>query len=162
MAALPAGGLASGPMNDELARQLIGAWELVSYEITDLATGQVVDEPLGEDARGLIIYTGNGHMAVQISASGRPPYADASLHGGTSEERAAAAQGYLAYAGTYTVTNDGIVGHHVDYSLFPNWEATTVLRRATIDGDDRLHLELVEPIIADGTVRGGSLVWKRC
>jgi hypothetical protein len=46
--------------------------------------------------------------------------------------------------------------------MFPNWEATTVPRRATIDQDHRLHLELVKPLIVDGKERGGVLIWVRC
>jgi hypothetical protein len=146
----------------DLARRLVGSWELVSYVLTDPESGGAVDHPLGEDARGLIIYTDDGHMSVQIGASRRPPYTDGDIHGGTTEERARAAHGYLAYAGTYAVIDDSIVEHHVTYSLAPNWEATTVARRATIDLEQRLHLELVELLVVAGKERGGVLIWKRC
>lgn len=85
---------------------------------------------------------------------------DGSPQGGTDAERAATAAGYLAYAGRYTVSDEGVVEHLPDVSLFPNWEHTTVPRKATI-AHDRLTLELVEPLIIDGKRRGGKLTWER-
>ncbi|MGH3448079.1 MAG: lipocalin-like domain-containing protein [Nocardioidaceae bacterium] len=139
----------------------VGAWELVAHRIIDLATSKSIDFPLSEHVRGLITYTRDGHMSVQITAPASPPYADVVLPGGTIEERAAAAHGYLAYVGTYTITEDTVVQHHVDCSLFPNWENTPVPRRATIDNHQQLRLELVQPLIVDGKERGGVPVWKR-
>lgn len=109
--------------------------------------------PLGDDAHGIIIYTQSGHMSVQIGSTGRRQYQDGSPHGGTDAERAATAAGYLAYAGRYTVSDEGVVEHLPDVSLFPNWEHTTVPRKATI-AHDRLTLELVEPLIIDGKTTG--------
>ncbi|MBD3010869.1 lipocalin-like domain-containing protein [Streptomyces sp. 5-10] len=143
-------------MHSDIAQHLVGSWRLVSYRLT----GSEASYPLGEDAHGLIIYTGDGHMSVQISAPGRSPYTDGEVHGGTGVEQAGAAHGYLAYAGTYTVTDD-IVEHHVEHSLFPNWENTILPRRATLDENHRLHLALVKPVIVNGQERGGVLTWER-
>ena len=67
---------------------------------------------------------------------------------------------YLAYAGRYSVSDAGVIDHLPDVSLFPNWEHTVVPRRATI-ANDRLTLELVEPLVIDGRTRGGRLTWER-
>jgi uncharacterized lipoprotein NlpE involved in copper resistance len=67
---------------------------------------------------------------------------------------------YLAYAGRYTVSDAGVIDHLPDVSLFPNSEHTVVPRRATI-ANDRLTLELVEPLVIDGRPRGGRLTWER-
>jgi hypothetical protein len=67
---------------------------------------------------------------------------------------------YLAYAGRYSVSDAGVIDHLPDVSLFPNWEHTVVPRRATI-ANDRLTLELVEPLVIDGRQRGGRLTWER-
>ena len=107
-----------------------------------------------------MVATQSGHMSVQIGSTGRRQYQDGSPHGGTDAERAATAAGYLAYAGRYTVSDEGVVEHLPDVSLFPNWEHTTVPRKATI-AHDRLTLELVEPLIIDGQRRGGKLTWDR-
>ena len=136
-----------------IAQGVIGAWRLVSYVVADAEGHRSF--PLGDDAHGIIIYTQSGHLSVQIGSTGRPQYQDGSPHGGTDAERAATAAGYLAYAGRYTVSDDGVVEHLPDVSLFPNWEHTTVPRKATI-AHDRLTLELVEPLIIDGKRREAS------
>jgi hypothetical protein len=147
------------PDASRIAEDAIGAWRLVSYVVEDVDGGNRT-YPLGEDAHGLIIYTASGHMSVQIGSVGRPEYADGSVHGGTDAERAATAAGYLAYAGRYTVSDEGVIEHLPDVSLFPNWEHTSVSRKATI-ANDRLTLELVKPLIIDGKQRGGRLTWER-
>ena len=149
----------SGLDRAEIADAVVGAWRLVSYVVED-ADGSNRTYPLGADADGVIIYTASGHMSVQIGSTGRPEYCDGSLHGGTDAERAAAAAGYLAYAGRYTVSAEGVIEHLPDVSLFANWEQTTVSRQATI-ANDRLTLELVKPLIIDGRERGGRLAWER-
>ncbi|MGY0061928.1 lipocalin-like domain-containing protein [Streptomyces sp. LZ34] len=141
-----------------LADGLVGAWTLASYVTAD-ADGGHAEHPLGADAQGVIIYTADGFMSVQISSSGRPAYSDGALHGGTPPERAAAAVGYLAYAGTYSVADD-VVTHQPTTSLFPNWEGADVPRRARITGDT-LTLDLIEPILKNGRERTGTLTWRR-
>ncbi len=90
-----------------LQESILGAWTLSSYVIADVS-GENREYPLGEDARGLLIYSADGFMSVQISRPGRQAYADGALHGGTDAERAAAAAGYLAYAGRYSVQGDDV------------------------------------------------------
>lgn len=141
-----------------IAELIVGSWSLVSYRTANI-DGSAEDFPLGQDARGIIIYTVDGHMAVQIAASHRPPYVDAALHGGTAEERAAAAASYLAYGGQYTVEGRTVV-HKPWVSLFPNRTGTDVPRFATIRGD-LLTLDLVAPIISGGVERTGTLTWRR-
>ena len=140
------------PDSSRIAEDVIGAWRLVSYVVED-ADGGNRTYPLGEDAHGVMIYAPSGHMSVQIGSTGRPQYQDGSLHGGTDAERAATAAGYLAYAGRYTVSDAGVIDHLPDVSLFPNSEHTVFPRRATI-ANDRLTLELVEPLVIDGRPRG--------
>lgn len=94
-----------------------------------------------------------------MGVAGRPAYADGALHGGTDAERAAAAKGYLAYTGRYTCDGDVVV-HKPITSLFPNWTGTDVPRRATIEGE-YLHLDLLDPIMANGVQRNGRVTWKR-
>ena len=90
-----------------IAEGVIGASRLVSYVVED-ADGGHHSFPLGDDAHGIIIYTQSGHLSVQIGSTGRPQYQDGSPHGGTDAERAATAAGYLAYAGRYTVSDEGV------------------------------------------------------
>ena len=66
----------------------------------------------------------------------------------------------IGKSGRYTVSDAGVIDHLPDVSLFPNWEHTVVPRRATI-ANDRLTLELVEPLVIDGRQLGGRLTWER-
>lgn len=144
---------------DELREALVGAWRLVSYEATDVDGGEVV-EPYGPHPQGLITYTPGGHMSAQIMRPLRPRFRRGRLEEGLPGELAAAAVGYMAYAGTYEVPADDFVVHHVELSLFPNWVGTTLSRVAGRDGD-RLRLALPEPVPLWGARRTGVLVWER-
>jgi class 3 adenylate cyclase len=66
----------------------------------------------------------------------------------------------IGKSGRYTVSDAGVIDHLPDVSLFPNWEHIVVPRRATI-ANDRLTLELVEPLVIDGRQLGGRLTWER-
>jgi len=66
----------------------------------------------------------------------------------------------IGKSGRYTVSDAGVIDHLPDGSLFSNWEHTVVPRRATI-ANDRLTLELVEPLVIDGRQLGSRLTWER-
>lgn len=74
-----------------------GMWELVSYTAQDNHGGPIT-YPLGPDALGLIMYTGDGYMSAQLMRRGRPAFDRPESDGGTAEQTAAAAAGYLAYS----------------------------------------------------------------
>ena len=54
--------------------------------------------------------------------------------GGTLEEKARAASGFMAYCGRYEVHGDHVV-HHIEQSLFPNWVGTSQKRFIELEGD---------------------------
>ncbi|MBR8065938.1 lipocalin-like domain-containing protein [Burkholderia ambifaria] len=143
----------------QLREQLVGAWRLVSYEIRP-RDGGTVTYPLGRDARGWILYTPDGYMSAQLMAPGRPPYADGDLQGGSVEERAAAAHGYIAYSGPFNVDDNGTLTHEMDVSLYPNWIGNVQQRVVSIDGD-RLQLGTAEPVVISGREVNAVLVWVR-
>ena len=143
----------------DLREYIIGAWTLESYQSSAL-DGSDVRYPLGADARGIIMYTPDGYMSAQIMRAGRPEFQVGDLTTADKDELATAASGYLAYSGPYSVA-DGILAHHVDISLFPNWIGGTQYRAAQI-GDSRLELSPTEPVLIDGRQpRMGRLVWRR-
>jgi hypothetical protein len=142
----------------DLRRYIVGAWILESYESFDL-DGSNVHYPLGSDARGIIMYTANGYMSAQIMRSDRPQFHTGDLAAGDNEELAAAASGYLAYTGPYTVSDDNVISHHVQVSLLPNWIGGTQYRAAKI-GNERLELGPTEPTLIDGQLRNARLVWR--
>lgn len=110
---------------------LVGQWRLLAWR--RIADGGTVAYPFGEDVSGLLIYTAEGRMAVQMTAGGRPRLDTTDPRGGSAEQRAAAYSTYLAYVGGYEV-NGGEVTHRIDGCSFPNWSGTVQVRPFTCDG----------------------------
>ena len=138
---------------------VLGTWELVSYIAQDDHGGPIT-YPLGPDALGLIMYTADGYMSAQLMRRDRPAFDRPDSHGGTPEQAAAAAAGYLAYSGPFEVDEStGVVHHEVRVSLLPNWLNGTQLRQSKLDGD---HLTLSATTAApDGIETVSTLLWKR-
>ena len=138
---------------------IVGAWELVSYTERELPDGPLT-YPHGPDAVGLIMYTPDGYMSAQIMTRSRPSYDRPVASGGTAEESAAAATGYLAYSGPYSVDEStGDIHHHVMVSLLPNWLGHTQIRHSQLDME-QLTLSAETPL-PNGTTMSSTLVWAR-
>jgi hypothetical protein len=137
----------------------VGFWSLVSYEVRD-GVGVLVGYPLGEDAAGYLHYTVDGFMSVQIMRRDRPRYQAGGLGDGSDAESAAAARGYVAYAGPYRVEGDSVVVHEPEVSLFPNWVHTTMARKVVLD-EPRLELTTPESLPFGGQLLTAVLVWER-
>ena len=106
------------------------------------------------------MYTPDGYMSAQTMTPGRPAYDQPIARGGTTEQAAAAALGYLAYGGPYSVDEvTGVVDHDVVVSLLPNWLGSTQVRHIRLDGD-RLTIWSTTPL-ADGAKVWSTLVWAR-
>jgi Lipocalin-like domain len=135
---------------------LVGAWRLVSWE-NQAADGQVT-YPMGADALGYVIYTGDGRFSVTISRRGRAGFAAGDLLGGTTEEKARAMESFVTYAGRYSFHGDRVI-HHVELSLFPNWVGTDQQRSVELSGD-RLILS-ASPLLLAGKQQLPRLVWQR-
>jgi hypothetical protein len=138
---------------------LVGTWTLVSYTERSLPNGSVT-YPFGPDALGLIMYTPDGYMSAQLMARDRAAYDRPVADGGTAEQSAAAATGYLAYSGPYSVDGStGDVHHQVMVSLLPNWLDHTQVRHSRLDGE-QLTLS-AETTLSNGTAMISTLVWAR-
>ncbi|SDP35312.1 lipocalin-like domain-containing protein [Actinacidiphila guanduensis] len=135
--------------------RIIGAWRLASYTIEE-PDGEV-RAPLGPNADGFIIYSPDGYMSAQMMAQGRPAYASDDWLIGSDEELRAAAGGYLAYSGPFSVDEEkGTLQHHVTVSLFPNWIGDAQVRRIKLEGD----LLSLSPVNEPGE-RIQTIVWRR-
>ncbi|MCM3588920.1 lipocalin-like domain-containing protein [Mesobacillus maritimus] len=145
-------------MANTLKEKVLGIWSLVSYEVTDDHGNKTY--PMGEDATGFIMYHPEGYMSAQMMSPNRPKYASGALHIGTQEEMAAAAGGYLAYAGPYEVDEENnVVTHHMSVSMNPTWLGDSQPRYVSLDGD---LLEITSPpVIVDGKKQNTKLVWRR-
>lgn len=139
------------------ASLLAGVWNLLVLEFR--SDGQVV-YPTGRDAAGMCLYDATGHMSLQIMRVDRPRFAAEDMLGGTPEEVAAAAKGYIAYGGTYVEDADnGVVVHHVTHSLFPNWVGKDLVRFFKRTGD-RLIIS-APTVVVGGHLMDAMLVWER-
>jgi Lipocalin-like domain len=102
----------------------------------------------------------DGYMSAQLMRSGRRHFSGDDMHPAEDDELAAAASGYLTYAGPYSVVADGLIAHHVEVSLLTNWIGGTQYRAARIQGSV-LELGPPEPVLIDGQHRIARLVWRR-
>jgi hypothetical protein len=134
-----------------VAQRLVGAWELVNYEII-AADG--TRRPGAYD-RGQISYDASGRMSAQLMNSANK--ADQAPQ--TDEARAAAYRRYLGYYGPFVVDEArGIVTHIVDGSSNPSWVGSRQVRYYELSADNtQLTLSLRD---ANGRTTQ-SLVWKR-
>ena len=134
-----------------VAQRLVGAWELVSYEII-AADG--TRRPGAYD-RGQISYDASGRMSAHLMHSSNT----ATVTPQTDELRAAAYRRYLGYYGPFVVDEaKGFVTHVVDGSSNPSWVGSRQVRYYALSADNaQLTLMLKD---ANGRVTQ-SLVWKR-
>jgi hypothetical protein len=115
-----------------VAVNLTGTWKLTAWR--RVADDGTVTYPLGEDAHGLLVYTANGRMIVQVAAANRPLVepTDPPL-GGDVQKRADSYSTFLAYFGSYEVDGDSVI-HRVESSLLPDWSGAEQVRPFTYDG----------------------------
>jgi Lipocalin-like domain len=66
-------------------------------------------------------------------------------------------QGVIAYYGTYTISEPGIVKLHIVSCSFPNWNGTDQARAFVIAGDE---MQYTNPTTSFGG-SSGRLAWKR-
>lgn len=134
-----------------VAQRLVGAWEMVNYEII-AADGS---KRPGAYDRGQISYDASGRMSAHLMNSKNKAEATPA----TDELRAAAYRLYLGYYGPFVVDEaKGIVTHIVDGSSNPSWVGSHQVRYYALSQDNaQLTLMLKD---ATGRVTQ-SLVWKR-
>lgn len=102
---------------------LVGAWRLKAFQI-ESSTGEV-SYPFGEDAQGILLYSRCGLMSAQLMRKDRPQFESGDQQVGTATEIEESFKNCVSYYGTYELHDDeGFVIHHVENSLFPNWEGT--------------------------------------
>ena len=109
------------PTLDQRSASIVGAWKLVSLGIQK-EDGEVM-YPFGKNAQGSLIYTKSGRFSAQVMRPDRPQFASGDQMRGTGKEIKASYEGFVSYYGSYEFDRKkGFVIHHVEGSLFPNWE----------------------------------------
>ncbi|GAB4152913.1 MAG: hypothetical protein Tsb0016_25390 [Sphingomonadales bacterium] len=139
------------------AEALIGAWKLMSWCI-EYADGRVT-YPYGEQARGLLIYTGDGLMNAVLYGQNRGPVSTPSVRQAPAAEKAALFDSVMQYAGPYRIDGTDVI-HHVEYALNPDLLGTQQRRHVRFEGPV-LHLSGVEILDGTGTRRTHRLTWTR-
>lgn len=111
-------------------KDLVGSWRLVDWTVT---VEERTRRPWGGKAAGLLTYTEDGRMWAALMATDRPHVPTKTLSAAPPHVRAAAASGFVMYAGTYTLEGNDVI-HHVEISLYPNWVGT----------GERRHVDWIE------------------
>lgn len=135
---------------------LVGTWRLVDWTAS---VDETVTRPFGGKAEGILTYTDDGRMWATLQRKDRAPLGSGTLAAATAEQRAAAAAGYLSYAGRYEVDGDRVI-HHVEVSLFPDWVGDHQIRLIGWDDGD-LILSTEPQTTPSGRVVVNQLQWRR-
>ena len=126
----PASTTASAPVGQP---PILGTWRVVKF-CEDDSTGRLY-EPYGDRPVGYIIYAPGGALSVQMT---RTPPVRPFTRGDeqpTDAERQALFASYFGYFGTYTVTSDSTVVHHIEGGTFPSYIGTNQPRQYRLRGD---------------------------
>jgi Lipocalin-like domain len=101
----------------------LGSWRLETFERKTDA-GETT-YPYGKHPVGRLSYDTQGRMSVLIMGPDRTRFKAETSAAGTTEEKAAAFDTFVAYAGTYRVdeTSHTIV-HGIDITSYPNFEGS--------------------------------------
>jgi len=138
---------------DEIAKQFVGMWRLVSWP-ERLADGTTRQDP---KSVAYIIYTDTGHMCYVNMDPNRPRWKSAAAP--TPEEALSGITGLGAYCATVEIhAKEGFVIHHVEIDAVPNTVGTDRKRWFTFQGPNRLSLRTDPPTA--GTVES-TLIWER-
>jgi hypothetical protein len=143
-----------------LRKSLVGAWRLVSNVEIDVKTGEVY-RPYGDTPQGLILYTPDGYMSAQLSASSRPKFESGDMYQGKPEEYVNAGLIYLAYSGPFHIDEaKRTIEHEMFVSLFPHWQGQRQVRILALD-DNELKLSSDKPYLFNGSLKAATITWRR-
>ena len=145
-------------VKESLFDRLVGVWTLTAAEFAE--HGGERSYPLGKDPVGLLIYSSCGVMAAQVVKRERDRFRSGDQFNASDAEIKAAFESYAAYFGRFTVDElECSVTHHVEGSLFPNWERGSQKRFVELTGN-KLTLQS-PPVQAAGKLITGRLTWQR-
>jgi hypothetical protein len=140
------------------SEDIVGTWTLVSMTSESTETGEI-SHPYGEHPHGQLICTRGGHMQAIIVADGRKRFG-ANRFTASLEDQAEGFKTMNAIAGTYTLTDTGVI-FHVGVASIESWAETDHVRFSELHGD-RLTIKTGPlPSPPDGKPRIVALVWER-
>lgn len=136
--------------------KILGSWQMVSWTITDLSTGEV-SPAFGENPEGYVTYSEDGRVMALVLRSDRKQPAQLVP---TDAEKMALYDGMFAYAGTYSVDDEKVV-HHIDMSWNEAWTGTNQIRFLKLDGDTLTYTGAPAPNPMNGRECVQNIVLKR-
>jgi len=151
------------PSPDGGANPLLGTWHLVRWDIS-YDDGRPASLPYGADARGMILYTSDGHMSACIARGKRAKLSSDSVRSAPEAERLAAFESYFQYAGPYQIRGEPgrqQVVHTVTQALNPNFVGTQQVRNMDFCADGQLTLSASDTVPGTAVARHHRLVWSR-
>jgi hypothetical protein len=158
---------ALGQEQPRAAKQLIGVWDLVSYE-DHRPNGEVL-QWWGQHPSGVLMYSPSGRMAVQFMRDPRATFTAGRVWGRDNQKllpTASAAEirdayaGYYAYFGSYDVDERArAVTHHITSSLRSHEVGTDNVRPFELTGNRLVFRFTVTA--DDGETRARIIVWRR-
>ena len=122
-----------------------GTWTLDSW--TSLKNGEPVGYPMGEDARGQIIY-GDRTMSAFLMRADFPESS-----GEITPDT------FLSYAGNWSIA-DGRITHLVEFATLPHWVGRSLIRHVDRDGEE-MTLRTEPERSKSGSVYQHVLLWRR-
>lgn len=132
-------------------QDLIGTWRLESWSLV-YEDGRPSEYPLGRDAVGRILYTGDGHVSALLMRAGRQPMSDV-----TPASRAQAYDDCFGYIGRYEVRDEAVY-HSIEVATNPALVGITSTRHILLDGN---RLTLSGPDFSPDATRYQRIVWRR-
>ncbi|KIV84506.1 hypothetical protein PV11_00281 [Exophiala sideris] len=149
--------------------RLVGTWELVSFRALNIEDASDVIHPLQGDWHGLIIYTADGYMSVQMQNREVPRTGGGPVPG-KPEDLAELTRRTTNYTGPYHLEEPGTGGdeakvHHETVIAIPSiYNGITQTRLARLlneDGVEQLILTTGEPAMIEGVKRDIVVTWRR-
>lgn len=114
---------------------LIGTWKVRRF--CDQDSAGAVTDPMGPNPTGYFIYTPTGQLSIHAMRT--PPTGPVAGDSVRLKTLAGLRPYYFSYFGTYTITSDSTVIHHVEGGTFPEYIGTDQRRAYRISGDT-LHI----------------------
>ena len=119
----------SAAAQSSLKDQLVGAWQLASWE--RIAPDGTKLQAFGANPKGIIYYGADGRYFLIFARADLPKVAANDRAKATAEEAKALVGGAIAYTGTYTVDEQArTINVKIDVTTFPN-QAPTGKRQIT-------------------------------
>jgi hypothetical protein len=121
-----------------LRERLVGTWSFVIAEITTADGKRTL--PFGDQPKGMLIFTSDGHFAQVHVAGDLPRIASNNRLAGTPEDNKAIVHGSLALFGTYTVDEEKkTLTFKIEGSTFPNLAGVAQTRTIDLLSDDEFR-----------------------